>query len=113
MAYHKYHAKKTAVGGVTFDSQKEAERYMELKLLEKAGEISELKLQPRFTLLNNFKHDGETIRKVEYVADFQYVDMKTGATVVEDVKGYRTDVYKLKRKFFLEKYGKLVDFREI
>lgn len=113
MAYRKYHAKKTAVGGVTFDSRKEAGRYMQLKLLEQAGEISQLRLQPRYELQEKFTLNGETIRKIEYVADFEYVDMKTGETVVEDVKGYRTDVYQIKRKIFLKRYGNLVKFVEI
>ena len=113
MTYRKYKAKKTRVGDIVFDSKKEAGRYMQLKLLQSAGEIANLELQPRFTLQEKFTLNGKTIRKIEYVADFKYTDMKTGATVVEDVKGMRTDVYKLKRKLFLAKYGNLVDFREI
>lgn len=113
MAYRKYHAKKTAVGGVIFDSRKEAGRYMQIKLLEQAGEISQLRLQPRYELQEKFTWNGETIRKIEYVADFEYIDMRTGETVVEDVKGYKTDVYQIKRKLFLKRYGNLVKFVEV
>lgn len=112
MTYRKYNAKKTIVDGITFDSKKEAARYSQLKLLEKTGVIYNLELQPHFLLQDKFRYKGKTFRKVEYVADFRYTD-KTGATVVEDVKGFKTDVYSLKKKLFLYKYGELVDFREI
>ena len=112
MSYRKYNAKKTAVDGITFDSKKEARRYSELKLMEKAGEIYNLELQPRFLLQDKFRYKGEAFRKIEYIADFRYTD-KTGATVVEDVKGYKTEMYNLKKKWFLRQYGELIDFREI
>ena len=112
MSYRKYNARKTVVDGITFDSKKEARRYSELKLMEKAGDIYNLELQPRFLLQDKFRYKGKTFRKVEYVADFRYTD-KTGATIVEDVKGFLTDVYSLKKKLFLFKYGELIDFREI
>lgn len=111
--YSKYNAKKTIVDGHPFDSKREAERYCELKLFLKAGEIRNLELQPRFLLQDKFKDKtGTTHRKIEYVADFMYVD-KSGKTVVEDVKGVLTDVYKLKKKMFLKKYDNQYDFREI
>lgn len=101
--YTKYHAKKTVVDGITFDSKKEAERYKELKLLERAGQIHGLELQRTFELIPSFKMEGKTIRGVSYRADFCYYD---GARyVVEDVKGYKTDVYKLKAKLFAYRYG--------
>ena len=112
MAYSKYKAKKTVVDGITFDSKKEARRYQELKLLEMAGAIKDLVLQPRFLLQDKFKYKGKTERKIEYVADFKYLDTKTGRVVVEDTKGYRPDVYKLKRKLFLKKHGDEFDFLE-
>ena len=102
---HKYHAKKTTVDGTTFDSRKEAERYKELKALERVGKIDRLELQPRFELQESFKHKGKTIRKIEYVSDFLYRDLSTLELVVEDVKGVKTDVYKLKKKLFLKIYG--------
>lgn len=97
MSYRKYNARKTVVDGITFDSKKEARRYSELKLMEKAGEIYDLELQPRFLLQDKFRYKGKPFRKVEYVADFRYTD-KTGAIVVEDVKGYKTETYNLKKE---------------
>ena len=111
--YSKYNAKKKVVDGHTFDSKREAERYCELKLFVRAGEIRDLELQPRFLLQDKFKDKtGTTHRKIEYVADFMYVD-KDDKTVVEDVKGVLTDVYKLKKKLFLKIYDDKYYFREI
>ena len=108
----KYKAKKVVVDGITFDSKKEARRYKELKLLERAGVIKDLVLQPSFLLQDKFKYKDKTEHKIKYIADFKYLDTKTGKTVVEDVKGYKTDVYKLKRKLFLKKYGDKFEFLE-
>lgn len=107
----KYRAKKTEVDGILFDSKKEARRYEELSGMVRAGEIAGLILQPRFTLQPSFKKDGHTIRKIEYVADFMYTD-RTGKTIVEDVKGMRTDVYRIKRKMFEYQYPDLT-IREV
>lgn len=110
---NKYNAKKTVVDGIEFDSIREADRYCELKLLEKAKEIRNLELQPRFLLQDKFKDKmGTTHRKIEYVADFIYID-KDDKKIVEDVKGMMTDVYKLKKKLFLNLYDEEYDFREI
>ena len=108
----KYHNKRTTVDGITFDSKKEARRYAELKMLEKGGAISQLVLQPRFELQESFKKNGKTYRKIEYVADFMYRDNEKNVTIVEDVKGVKTDVYKLKRKMF-EKVYKTLNITEI
>ncbi len=113
MAVHKYNAKKTVVDGIKFDSRKEAERYKELKALERVGKIDMLELQPRFELQESFKHKGKTIRKIEYVADFLYRDLSTLELVVEDVKGVKTDVYKIKKKLFLKHYGNEYKFVEV
>lgn len=111
--YSKYNAKKTVVDGIEFDSIREADRYCELKLLEKAKEIRDLELQPRFLLQDKFKDKtGTTHRKIEYVADFMYID-KDDKKIVEDVKGVMTDVYKIKKKIFLNLYDSEYDFREI
>lgn len=110
---HKYNAKKTVVDGIKFDSKKEAARYEVLKGLEQSGKIGQLELQPRFELQERFKYRGETVRKIEYIADFSYLDKEKGLWVVEDVKGVKTDVYKLKKKLFLFKYGGLYEFREV
>ena len=88
-----------------FDSAKEAQRYRELKLLERAKEISNLELQPRFLLQESFRKNGKTYRKIEYVADFRYNE--NGKTIVEDVKGLQTDVFKIKHKLFEKKYPEL------
>lgn len=106
----KYSSVKTDVDGITFDSKKESEFYAELKLREKAGEISHLRLQPRYLLQEAFKYEGKQYREMEYVADFEYVE--NGVTVVVDVKGFRTAVYMIKRKLFLYKYGDKVKFIE-
>ncbi|WP_392435338.1 DUF1064 domain-containing protein [Finegoldia magna] len=112
-SYSKYRAKKTVVDGIKFDSKREAERYCELKLLEKAKEIRNLVLQPRFLLQDEFFDKNEIKhKKIEYVADFMYID-KCGKTIVEDVKGVLTDVYKIKKKMFLKKYDDQYEFREI
>lgn len=111
--YSKYNAKKITIDGHNFPSKREAERYCELKLFLKAGLIRNLVLQPRFLLQDEFKDKmGTTHRKIEYVADFMYVD-KSGKTVVEDVKGVLTDVYKIKKKIFLKIYDDKYYFREI
>lgn len=89
----KYGNKRTKVGDLSFASKKEAKRYCELRILQAAGEIQNLRLQPRFPL----KVFGKLV--TTYVADFQYQD-QSGCTVVEDAKGYRTDVYKIKAKLF-------------
>lgn len=101
--YSKYGAKKVEVDGIKFDSKKEASRYQELKLMERAGVIQNLELQKRFELIPSFKVDGKTIRGITYKADFCYCE--NGQYVVEDVKGYRTEVYKLKAKLFAYRYG--------
>lgn len=112
MAYRKYRAKKAIVDGITFDSKKEAGRYQELKLLERAGAIKDLSLQPNFLLQDKFQYKEKTERKIEYIADFQYYVVKDKKWVIEDVKGFKTDVYKLKKKLFLKKYGEDYDFVE-
>lgn len=98
----KYQNKKTQVGMYVFDSIAESKRYKELALLEKAGQIKGLKLQPKFLLQEGFKKNGKTYRKIEYIADFMYIE--NGKVIIEDVKGMETDVFKLKRKMFEYKY---------
>lgn len=99
MAYSKYHARKVEVDGITFHSKAEANRYLELKLLEKTGEIANLLLQPKYPLVVNRKRVGT------YIGDFYYHDCKSGAEVLEDVKGVRTAVYQLKKKLVKALYG--------
>lgn len=97
----KYGNHKVEVDGITFDSKKEANRYRELKMMERAGEIQGLELQPVFDLIP--KQDGE--RAVRYLGDFRYT--KEGKTVVEDVKSSatKTQVYRIKRKLMLYVHG--------
>lgn len=101
---HKYNAKKAFVDGIRFDSQKEANRYSELKMLEKAGHIHSLELQPSFEIVPRVKWNGKTLAKRSYKADFKYYDVRPGAWVIEDVKGAITPLYSLKRQLFLSKY---------
>lgn len=117
---NKYNAKKVSVDGIEFDSKKEARRYQELLLLQKAGEIYMLERQKVYELLPA-QREPDTVgkrggvikgklleRAVEYVADFVYTD-KNGKTIVEDVKGFREGgayaVFVLKRKLMLYRYG--------
>lgn len=109
----KYNAQKVTVDDIKFDSRKEAARYEVLKGLQLVGKIDMLELQPRFEVLEGYRYKGKAIRKVEYVADFKYLDMERGVWVVEDVKGMRTDVYRLKLKMFLRRYGDFFDFVEV
>ena len=92
----KYHAKKVTVNGITFDSKREADRWAELQILQRAGAISQLKRQVRFDLVPT--QQGE--RGVSYYADFTYLT-KSGDFVVEDAKGYKTPEYIIKRKLML------------
>lgn len=101
----KYRNKKTVVDNIKFDSNLEATRYKELKLLQRAKQISNLRLQVPFLLQEGFKKNGKTYRKIEYIADFQYIE--NGKTIVEDVKGIQTDVFKLKHKIFEKVYPDL------
>jgi len=110
---NKYNNKKCTADNLTFDSIKEMEHYNYLMVMLRAGEISDLVLQPTFLLLEKQRYKGKGIRKVEYIADFMYYNKLTKETVVEDVKGYLTDIYKLKKKFFLAKYGDKYSFYEV
>ena len=119
----KYRNKKVEIDGITFDSGKEARRYSELKILEKAGKIKSLRMQERFLLIPS---QFETVptgdyyqvgskkgipktkevcveKAVVYVADFTYIE--NGKTVVEDTKGFKTKDYIIKRKLMLYRYG--------
>lgn len=107
---NKYFNIKTEINGITFDSKKEAERYLVLFDMQKHGEIQELNLQPRFLLQPSFKYNGKTEKSITYVADFSYI--KEDKLVVEDVKGKKTDVYKLKKKLFLKQYNDVI-FMEV
>lgn len=97
---------KTTVNEISFASKAEAERYEELLWLEKAGTIRGLKRQVPFEIIPALVlPDGTKWAKTEYVADFRYYDTRTRDWVTEDVKGYLTDVYKIKRKLMYKEYG--------
>ena len=113
--HSKYTSRKVSCDGITFDSLKEARRFRELRLLETAGEISELQTQVQFVLIPaQYEPDsigkrggvnrGKLIeRECCYVADFVYT--KDGKQVVEDTKGFRTTDYIIKRKLMLYMHG--------
>jgi hypothetical protein len=105
-ATHKYRAQKVTIDGNVFASKKEGKRFSELKLLERAKEISGLTLQPRYPMIVNG-------RKVcTYVGDFSYLEEKSRKLVCEDVKGFKTETYIVKRKLFLATHPDIVH-REI
>ena len=121
MGNNKYHNIKTKTfSGKVYDSRKEARRSVELKLLLRAGEIKDLREQVKYVLIpaqyetnERYSKKGERLkdglklieRECSYVADFVYIDVKTGNTVVEDTKGVRTKEYIIKRKLMLHVHG--------
>lgn len=107
---NKYKNRKITINGETFDSRKEARRYGELVLLEKAGLVSDLKRQVKFELIPSQRVNGKVVeRACTYVADFVYTE--GGKTVVEDTKGFRTKDYIIKRKLMLYVHG--IQVREV
>lgn len=107
---NKYNARKVVIDNIKFDSQREGDRYLELKLLLRAGVISSLKDHPKYLIFNEFKYRGNNIRPIYYIADFEY--QENGETVVEDVKGVKTKVFMLKAKLFKYRYPD-IDFRVV
>ena len=106
MAYKKYFNNKTMYQDEIFDSKKEAQRYFELQMLQKSGEISDLQKQVAFELQPAFKKNGKTIMKMEYISDFTYKN-KEGKLIVEDVKPsktFKTKEYMIKKKLFEYRY---------
>ena len=115
----KYHSKRTEIDGILFDSKKEAQRYQQLKLMERAGVICDLKRQVKYELIPSQYIGGKCVeRAVTYVSDFEYYLLKPvksvmvdptartiGEHIVEDVKGVHTKDYVIKRKLMLYKYG--------
>lgn len=96
----KYGSKKITVDGIEFDSQKEAHRYCELRLMERGGLIQDLKQQVEFELIPSQRYDGKVVeRPCKYVADFVYKE--NGQIIVEDTKGFKTKDYIIKRKLML------------
>ncbi len=110
--HNKYGALKVDINGRRFDSKKEGARYAELLLLEVAGEIKGLELQPKYVLQAAFNHRANTYRPITYTADFRYCEK--GELVVEDVKSWITKKkadYVIRKKLFLKQHPEIV-FRE-
>lgn len=125
----KYRAVKETIDGITFDSKREAARYRDLVLRMKAGDIRRLRCQPRYALCPLIIEEADardinagvnSLRRLpicDYIADFEYEESDRGyggivwRLIVEDVKGVRTDVYKLKKRWFQTQYG--MQIREI
>lgn len=103
---NKYNNKKTIVDGIAFDSKMEARYYQNLKLLQEAGEITAIELQPKFELLPTFTKNGVTHRAITYTADFKVMH-NDGRVEIVDVKGHETQVFRIKRKLFEKKYPEL------
>lgn len=103
----KYRNIKTEVDGIKFDSKKEAQRWRELKILEKTGEISNLQRQVPYILIDKSKYG----QQIKYIADFTYLEK--GKEVVEDVKSpiSKTPVYRLKKRLMAERYG--IEIKEV
>ncbi len=99
---NKYHARKTTIDGITFDSKAESDRYLELKIAQSAGAISDLRVHPVYTLQDAFYHRGKKIQPIRYEADFEYIEIEK--VVVEDTKGFQTVEFRIKRKMFLYRY---------
>lgn len=120
---NKYHAHRIEEGGETFDSRKEYLRWVELNMMQRAGEITNLRRQVKFVLIpaqrepdkvgpKGGTRKGKLLeRECSYIADYVYTDAWTGETVVEDTKGMKTEVYKIKRKLMLFRHG--IQIREV
>ena len=102
-AKSKYHSRKVTIDGHTFDSKRESEYYLELKLRKKANDILDFELQPEFVLQDGFRRDGKAIRAIKYIADFRIIHKDFSVEIV-DVKGVITKEYAIKKKLLLAKY---------
>ena len=102
MTKHKYNAVAIEVDGIRFASKAEARRYQELMILQRAGVIADLVLQPKFLLQPAFVYAGKKERAINYVGDFSFVE--DDKIIVEEVKGFVMPTWLLKRKLFLYKY---------
>ncbi len=101
----KYGNKKVTRGGRKYDSIAESKRGLKLLEMQKMGEISNLEFQVKLELLEGFRDQaGIKHRSIAYIADFRYLDNKTGKIIVEDKKGFKDAVYKIKKKMLLHRY---------
>lgn len=102
---NKYYNKKIVIDGILFASKAEGKRYVELKLLQKVGEIVDLRLQPKYVLQEGFVKNGKKFRPITYTADFEYKTLTE--VIAEDVKSTFTSklaVFGIKKKLFEYKY---------
>lgn len=102
---NKYANTETEVDGIRFDSTKEANRYVKLKMMVKAGLIGMLQLQVDFELNPGGTHS------LKYIADFVYIDQRTGDSIVEDAKGFRTKEYRKKKRLMKKIYQ--IEIKEV
>lgn len=105
----KYKNQKVVVNEIKFDSKKEAKRYQELLLMQKVGLITDLKRQVPFILVPAFNLNKKRYRNMSYIADFTY--KQNGKEIVEDTKGYRTEVYRIKKKLMAYIYQ--IEIKEV
>jgi len=108
---NKYNNTKVEYKGIKFDSIKEMKHYQLLEYLQRIGEIKELKLQVPYELIPKYKINNKTVRKTTYIADFTYITTKDDKLHIVDTKGFKTDVYRLKKKMVEYKYG--VEIEEV
>ena len=109
---NKFHAKKVTIDGIEFDSKRESEYYLVYKDMLERGEIVNLELQPRFTLIPAYTtRAGKKVKPITYKADF-LLTFPGGRQKVVEVKGYRTRDYQLRRKMFEYKF-KEYEFEEV
>lgn len=99
MKSSKYGSKKTTVDGIEFDSKREAERWSILKMIQLGGEISDLQRQMPLSIIIN------GIKVCDFICDFVYVETKSGKTIHEDSKGFKTPVYRLKKRLVRASLG--------
>ena len=100
----KYGNKRVTVDGIRFDSIREANRWQELKLMERAGAVRDLQRQVSFELIPSQRVNGRQLKPIQYIADFSYLDER-GNRVIEDSKGVQTPVYRIKKRMLLWLYG--------
>ena len=108
---NKFNAQKTTLDEIEFHSKKEADYYAELLILQKAGEVTKIELQPAYELVPEQWHEGRKIQPVTYIADFR-VTCADGRVVVVDTKGHKTQLYRVKKKLLLWRYPG-IDFLEV
>ncbi len=104
----KFQSVECVVDGIKFQSRLEARRYTQLKQMEQEGVIHNLVLQPKFLLQEKFKdpYSGKVYQPIRYIGDFMYTD-QTGQKIVEDTKGFATDLFKLKWKMVIQKHPEI------